>query len=645
DALEPRAEDARVQARYEAQLALELDAAARLFGPQVVRSIALTGGDPYLRTGSDLALVFECAEPDAFEAFLFARIDARARARGVTFGERSVGAVSLRGAADAARDLSSWVARDGNVIVVSNSARLAARLIEVKRGAEPALAALPEYRHFRVRYPRGTADEVAFIVLSDGAIRRWCGPRWRIASARRVRAGGVLAEAAAALAAQRLGLEPSSALNLAAAIPDFGALAIDDAGPRSERYGTARFLTPIAELDFAYVTPEERDGYEAWRWSYERQWSTVFDPIAAQLSLSDDRMTVDLSVLPIAVRSDYREVVDIAGAARIAAGDGDPHATALAHAVLALDRDAAFIRQLEGILGSVVPGLERPLGWIGDHAAVWLDADAALMDAARESEDRDTFLEEHGFELPVGVLVAVRDPLRLAAFLGAVKALIEAAAPGVMRWETREVTTPSGAQRSYVAIEPQEGGGWDETPSLYYGIVPGRFIGSLREDVVLQALERAAVSRGAGEASEADVTEAARPWLGESLGVRFEEGFKDILALGLIEHEVSAALRRRAFGALPILNELRQVAPDEDPVALQVQLFGTTVRCPGGGELVWNADLGTYESTVFGCPARPLAADALPAALSAVRRLSLGLTFDRLDERTHGLRARAEVVR
>ncbi|MEZ6014694.1 MAG: hypothetical protein R3F49_06255, partial [Planctomycetota bacterium] len=85
DALEPRAEDARVQARYEAQLALELDAAARLFGPQVVRSIALTGGDPYLRTGSDLALVFECAEPDAFEAFLFARIDARARARGVAF--------------------------------------------------------------------------------------------------------------------------------------------------------------------------------------------------------------------------------------------------------------------------------------------------------------------------------------------------------------------------------------------------------------------------------------------------------------------------------------------------------------------------------------------------------------------------------
>jgi len=104
-------------------------------------------------------------------------------------------------------------------------------------------------------------------------------------------------------------------------------------------------------------------------------------------------------------------------------------------------------------------------------------------------------------------------------------------------------------------------------------------------------------------------------------------------------------LRRRAFSALPILNELRRVAPDTDPQELQAQLFGATVRCPGGGRFVWNDEHATFESSVFGCPAAPREGEALPAALKLIRSLSLGLTFDRLDERTHALRARASVER
>jgi hypothetical protein len=641
DVLDSNVEDARVESRYEAQLALELDVAARILGPRVVRSIAVTGGDPYLRTGSDLALIFECADAGVFEAFVLARIAERAKNASVEPMERRLGELTMRGAADAARDLSSWCARTGDVVVVTNSAPLAERLMGVAHGDEPSLAKLAEYRHFRARYPRGAADEAAFIVLTDGAIRRWCGPEWRIGSARRVRAGALLAEAAAAHAAAQFGVAADFRPTLPTAVPDFGALVDDVAGPRSTRYGTARFATPIAELDFDYVTPAERDGYTQWRVGYDRQWSNVFDPIAAQVKITTDGLALDLSVLPIALRTDYRDLLDIAGAARLAPDAGDPHTDALAHVVLAIDRDAPAVRQLEGFMSMIAPSIERPLGWIGDHVAVWLDDDQELLAAARLAEDRDEFLAEHGFDLPIGVQIAVREPLRLAGFLSAVKALVESAAPGVLAWETREAKLASGAARSYVAIEPIEGSGWDDTPSLYYGITPGRLVASLREDVLLRALERT----DAGAAAPAAVAQQRPSWLGESLGVRFAEGFKEVLAVGLVEDELRAVLRRRAFSALPILNELRRLAPGADPLVLQAQLFGATVRCPGGGRFVWNDDHATYESSVFGCPAAPREGEALPAALKLIRTLSLGLTFDRLDERSHALRARASVER
>ncbi|MFG0319091.1 MAG: rhombosortase, partial [Planctomycetota bacterium JB042] len=68
--LEDQAVDAATRSRYETQLGLELDAFARTFGPLVVRSVAVTGSDPYLRTGSDVAVLLECAEPEPLVAFL-----------------------------------------------------------------------------------------------------------------------------------------------------------------------------------------------------------------------------------------------------------------------------------------------------------------------------------------------------------------------------------------------------------------------------------------------------------------------------------------------------------------------------------------------------------------------------------------------
>ena len=58
-AMEPRAQSAMTRSRYETQLGLPMSRIARLIGPTLIDSVALTGSDPYLRTGSDVAIIFE----------------------------------------------------------------------------------------------------------------------------------------------------------------------------------------------------------------------------------------------------------------------------------------------------------------------------------------------------------------------------------------------------------------------------------------------------------------------------------------------------------------------------------------------------------------------------------------------------------
>lgn len=65
--LDPRSEDALTHERYERQLCLSLDTWARLLGPSLVKSLAMTGSDPYLRTGSDIAILFEASDAPTLE--------------------------------------------------------------------------------------------------------------------------------------------------------------------------------------------------------------------------------------------------------------------------------------------------------------------------------------------------------------------------------------------------------------------------------------------------------------------------------------------------------------------------------------------------------------------------------------------------
>ena len=185
---DPRSEDARTSQRYQRQLCLSTSALSRLLGPAVVKSVAITGSDPYFVSGTDVAVLFETAHPAALKALLAAgsRPAPPRSPRPSRRGQRSRGS-PMPASARTDRQVSSYLARIGDVIVVTNSPAQLGQLVKAHAGKLPTIASLPEYRFFRTRYPRGAGDESAFLFLSDATIRRWCSPRWRIGSSRRVR--------------------------------------------------------------------------------------------------------------------------------------------------------------------------------------------------------------------------------------------------------------------------------------------------------------------------------------------------------------------------------------------------------------------------------------------------------------------------
>ena len=641
EAVEPRAEDRRVRQWYERQLCLPASTLARLLGPKLIGSVAITGSDPYLRTGSDLAILFEAKNPQALATLITARVSL---AGGVYPGAEKIegefDGVAYTGMRSPDRAVSSYVATLGDVIVVTNSPAQLQRLVKVSKGDVSPLAALPEYVFFRHRYSRDAPQESAFLMLSDKTIRRWCGPRWRIASSRRTRAAAVMAEIQAQHA-DRLtaGEVDEGPIQDDSPWADAGDLTISKAGVQSQAYGSLRFMTPILELDFNQVTEQESQLYSRWRDGYQRYWNNFFDPIGARLSAADDAtLSVDLTVMPLIERSDYREAIELSHGAQIAPNSGDPHDGTLAHLAFAINRDSPMFNQFTSWTVPMM-GLPQadPLGWMGQTVALYLDAADPLWEQLAAAPDPQQFLhDESNFKtLPAALYIEVKDAVKLAVFLTALRGHIEQTGPELTKWETR-----SHNHRSYVAVEAtrpylEED---DNSITIYYAASADGLTVTLNEPLLQRALDRQAARRQAIEENQ-PLPRHGAPWLGDNFCLQLSGPAIRMLDQ-LSWQSIHAQMQLLAWKNIPILNEWKQRYPDHDPVELHEKLWHVQLVCPGGGSYQWNEQWQTMESTVFGHPGQPKQGPSLPEALADVALGNFGLTFEE-----NGLRAAVSLTR
>lgn len=645
--LESRSEDALTRERYEKQLGLGLGDLGRLLGPAVIASVAITGSDPYLRLGSDVAVLFETRAGEVLKSYVTARYAAMVKSNpNAKAVEGEVGGLAYQGVIAPDRTVSSYLASQGKHVLVTNSLAQLRRLAQAADGKLPRLAAADEYVFFRHRYPRNAAEESAFVILTDATIRRWCSPAPRIADSRRVRAAAVLAElrarqvAAVGTPGSTAAPGSSVAVDLDFAVSGAGAFALTPSGPTSEVYGTLGFLTPLAEVEITRVTKAEAAAYQRFRDTYQNRWRNFFDPIAIRFKVERERALLDLTVLPLIGGSEYRELIDFTQGGEIRPRDGDPHPEAGLHTVLAINPESRLIQQFAAVAGNFVPGLKvNPLAWLGSSLSIYADADPRWDQLARRQQERQIFGSAGDLtELPIAVHIEVKDALGLAGFLTTLRAFIDGASPGLTRWETlKHGEVPYVKVSSAERLSPDEGA---PDPALYYAAGGGSLVLTPSKALLERALDRrTARATEAKSTPPATAPLAAGPWIGKNFALRADRRALDVAAV-LFTEDWTRHRREKCWANLPILNEWRRLFPDDDPVKTHERLWGTRLVCPAGGQYVWNEADRTLESTALGHPGAPRGEARLPPALDSLRTAAFGLTFE-LD----GLRARVEIER
>lgn len=646
--LEARPESAMLLRKYEKQMCYTLRDLLVTADAGLIDGIALTGSDPYLRDGTDVGLLMETRQPEKLATRLADNIKATAASSaGVTALSGEVDGVAYVRAVAPDRSVSSYIASRGNVVILTNSEAQLRKLAGAMNRTVPSLSAAPEYTFFRQRYPRDARQESALIVLSDATIRRWCGPRWRIADSRRTRAAAALAELQASNAARVVkGDISDEPMTAGFPLVNGGEFTLAAAGVRSSTYGSLAFLTPIAEMELAEVTPAEAEAYGRWRDGYQRNWSWAFDPIALRLLAEKQRVRADLTVMPLIDASDYKELIAASRGASIKPGTGDPHPEALLHVAYAVNADSEPMKKWAAGISQFTPSLKvDPFDWVGQTVAVYADEDPFWSDLAAERSG-DFFPENLG-RLPVALYAQVRQPLKLAAFLAGARAFVEQSAPGLTQW-----ATPTHRDHPYVKISATNEGraqvGGDKVGELaiYYTVSPDSIVLTLNEQVLKRSIDRqlarrAAASQPAGEdgaATQAATAAATRPWLGSNLALQLDGKMLEI-AHSTRETDAHAAAQALAWKNLPILNEWKRLFPERDPVAVHQQLWHARPIDPAGGNYVWNEQWRTMESTTYGHPAAPKAGPATPDWLRLFRHGNFGVDFEE-----NGIRAKADVT-
>ncbi len=349
--------------------------------------------------------------------------------------------------------------------------------------------------------------------------------------------------------------------------------------------------------------------------------------------------------MPLIVNTEYRSMLGFAQGAAIKPTAGDPH-DALVHFIVAFNRESEMVRSADNLLQGLLQGLAGPTSWIGSSIAVYADNDPFWKELAEQKDNnaREKFVEKNLNRIPVAIDIEVANPLKLTAFIVALRGMAEQSAPGMLVWESLKYN-----DQAYVKISPSDmaKGSLPEgvkDPALYYSITGEHLLLTLSEPLLKRALDRQAERRKAkAEGSSPNTPTRSvsedRPWLGTS--ACFQVDSSAIALIGkLFSDEYQVEMQRRAWGNLPILNEWRRRYPDHDPVDLQERWFGVRLVCPGGGKYVWNDRWQTMESTVYGSPAEPKTGPTLPPLLGQFRDLNFGLTFE-----DKGLRSRVELRR
>jgi hypothetical protein len=407
--------DAQVRQKYERQLCIRSTWLGKTLGPLVIRSLAITGSDPYLREGADLAVLFQVPNRALFLGAMQQFISEARKEHGKELREDKyeVSGVAVETFTTPHREVSLHRATLDDVVVYANSPVGMRRIIEAHQGKAKSLDESLDYQYMRTVFRLEDPLEDGFVFLSDAFIRKLVGPATRIKERRRLEALTSLGMAtnAALFHAWETGKLPdhdgllnSNVLKLTELEAPEGKPVVWDEGRKlavSDAYNTLHFATPLIELPIDRVTQGEARDYDEFRQRYLGLWRQFFDPIGIRVKLTPEQLRVEAYILPLVASGKYSFLRDFSGGAPVGFD------MARVTPATALQWFAKFGGRNLGVDG------------IGDQVSLRLDDDAVfdkwldyyLRRQRREPDDRMTFAEEGRLllQMPIALSVKIAD--------------------------------------------------------------------------------------------------------------------------------------------------------------------------------------------------------------------------------------------
>ena len=643
---EPQSRKTDVLGFYQKQLALPLNGLTQNVGQALISEVAITGSDPYFRTGTDIAVLMKSDQAKTLHQGITALIGAQTAAqKDVQHTKHKIEGMTFAEWSNQTRSVSSFVAVQDDTVVVSNSMHQIMQVLKCRKKEVKSMHALDEYKFFRQRYARGGNDNAALIVITDAAIRRWCSPTWRISASRRTRARATLADATVQHADALLSgsIETDTVFHSENPMPNAGTMTLTRSGVYSRQYGTLDFQTPISEMKLWRATQKEIDLYTRWRSGYERQWRRVFDPIAVQIDVSDRELTADLTVIPLVLNSQYARYIQVIGKSRLKSGFDDHHQGSLASIDMAIDTEGWIFQIARSFLQNQMAGLDvDPFAWIDGSASFYFDYDKEWMERFDARDPWDFSAEELLEDIPVALHVPSKDNLRLAMFMSGLRSFLTQTAPNMITWGTKK-----HKEFTYVTMQPSD----NESIEMFYVTLPDGITVSGNENLIQRVIDRhvkekkAAGKQRTQKADAENEDAASEQSTPDPAKMRAPQMALQVTGAGaraMLDTNFQGGMKRThriAWSNLPILNYFRHRYPERDPLKVYETLFGQTLQEPTGGNYTWDAKRSTYVSSHHGYHLEPKAGPQFPPELGMKDNIATTVSFQ-----DGGLRATLSVT-
>jgi hypothetical protein len=512
--------DYGVRPRYQKQLCLESTALARTLGPALIRGVAVTGSDPYVREGSDVSVIFHVNSRRLLLAALEPHIQAARKEHGTRLRETKTEyqGDTVESFVTPLREVSLHRAAVGEYVICSNSLAALHRILDTHAGRRKALVGSLDFQYMRTVFRRDDPQEDGFAFIPDTFIRRLVGPASKIKEKRRLEAlGGLTAATNAALfVGWETGKLPADHEAMLAAsglppesldVPEGKAVRWDGKQKVavSDVYNTLAFATPLIEVPIDKVTEAEGQEYRQFRQEYLTLWRRYFDPMGFRFSLSDKRLRVETYILPVIASSGYAELANLTGRGTATLDLSALSPRTLVHFAMRLDPEHPF------------RGYFRRFGKdpLGDCLFLRWDDGPAYRKLAELQVRREWEQVENKDLIDLAPDAFLQMPLTFGVRLGDPKVFQEVVAP--MLWQFLGCSGSGDVQPLYkgVSVTRRKGSsdsplfrelGGRKEPVLYEATIDGTWYLSLSADALREQIDRA-VARKEGRLKEGEKAE------------------------------------------------------------------------------------------------------------------------------------------